>query len=344
MSLIVGFSAPTAASAIALSLYLERVFPGMPTLPVAVGTVLGLSAVHAWRASAGGRFQVFVTSAKILLIAALVAAGLWRADVPTPLTTGVGGSLDAVFSPEFAVGLVLVTFAYTGWNASIYIAGELDDPRRSLPLSLVAGTAIVTLLYVGLNVVFLSAAPPEQLAGVVEIGHVAAAALFGEGGARALSALISLGLVSTISAYIMSGPRVYEAMGETYPRLAFLTGRGRTQVRGPVAAVVLQSAVALAMLLTASFQALLTYVGFTLSLFAALTVFGVIVLRIREPGLERPYRVWGYPLTPLVFIGLMLWMIWNAIALEPVVALSGLATLAIGGALYAWLGRPGGER
>ncbi len=142
----------------------------------------------------------------------------------------------------------------------------------------------------------------------------------------------------------MSGPRVYEAMGATYPRLGFLAGRGSGQTRGPAAAVALQAALSLAMLLTASFRGLLTYVGFTLALFAALTVIGVIVLRIREPELERPYRVWGYPLTPLLFVGLMLWMVWNAITLEPVVALSGLATLGIGTALYGWLGRPRSER
>lgn len=253
---------------------------------------------------------------------------------PQPITLA-----EALPSPAFAVGLVLVAFAYTGWNASIYIAGELEHPRRNIPLSLAAGTIIVTFLYVGLNVVFLSAVPLEQLVGVVEIGHVAAAGLFGDGSARWLSVMIALGLVSTISAYIISGPRVYEAMGEAFPRLGFLSGRGAHANRGPMAAIALQATVALAMLLTASFKALLTYVGFTLSLFAALTVAGVIVLRIREPELERPYRVWGYPFTPLLFIGLMIWMMWHAIALAPSVALAGLATLVISVGLYGWFGK-----
>ena len=339
VSLIVGFSAPIAASALAFSFYLERVFPGAPSLPVAVAVVCGLSALHAWRANAGGRFQVAITAAKVALIVAFIAAGLWHAS-PVPAQQFAAAPLvDALTAPSFAVGLVLVSFAYTGWNASVYIAGELRDPQRSVPRSLLAGTLIVTLLYVGLNLVFLRAVPADQLSGVVEIGHVAAAALYGDSGARGLSALIALGLVSTISAYVMSGPRVYEAMGNAYPRLGFLGGRGSGAKHGPIAATALQAGAALAMLATASFEDLLTYVGFTLSLFAALTVAGVVVLRVREPALERPYRVWGYPVTPAIFIGLMLWMIWNAIALRPGVAAAGFGTLAVAAALYAWLGR-----
>jgi len=208
-------------------------------------------------------------------------------------------------------------------------------------LSLAAGTAIVTLLYLGLNLVFLTAAPAADLTGVIEIGHVAAESLFGPSGARALSAVIAVGLISTISAYVMSGPRVYEAMGETYPRLRFLTGRGKRAAGGPMAAIALQAVIATGMLLTASFEALLTYVGFTLSLFAALTVAGVIVLRIREPELDRPYRVSGYPVTPLLFVALMTWMIWNSIELVPGVAVAGGATLLLAGALYGLLGRAG---
>ncbi|MFW2403277.1 MAG: APC family permease, partial [Gammaproteobacteria bacterium] len=339
VSLIVGFSAPVAASAIALSLYLDRVFPGAPTLAVSIGVVLLLSAIHAWRVTAGGRFQVFITSCKALLIAALIVVGLWRGDA-SRLWTDTGEGLGSILSPEFAVGLVLVSFAYTGWNASIYIAGELENPRRNIPLSLAAGTAIVTLLYLGLNAVFLMAAPAEQLSGVVEIGHVAAEGLFGASGARALSAVIAVGLISTISAYVMSGPRVYEAMGASYPRLGFLTGRGEHSTRGPLAAIALQALLSIGMLLTASFEALLTYVGFTLSIFAALTVAGVVVMRMREPQLERPYRVSGYPVTPLLFVALMVWMIWNSIELAPTVAIAGGATLLLAGGLYLILGRP----
>jgi APA family basic amino acid/polyamine antiporter len=340
-SLIVGFSAPIAASALAFSFYLGRVFPGAPALALAVALVVGLSCLHAWHVTAGGRFQVVVTSAKVLLIAGLIGAGLVRVDLGSLAAPAATSLTDALMAPQFAVGLVLVSFAYTGWNACIYVAGELGNPRRNIPLALTAGTVVVTLLYVGLNLVFVAAAPPSDLAGVVEVGHVAAAALFGAPGGRALSALIAAGLVSSLSAFIMSGPRVYEAMGQAYPALRFLAGRGRGGNRGPIAAIVLQAVVALALLATASFEALLTYIGFTLSLSAALCVIGLFVLRIREPQLERPYRVTGYPVTPLVFIGLMLWMIWHAIGEAPRVALAGLATLLLAGVAYLLVRRRG---
>jgi len=343
-SLIVGFAAPIAASAIAFSYYIGRVFPGAPGPLLAIALIAGLSFIHAWRVDAGSRFQNWFTSGKIMLIVLFVVAGLWQGDANLAFRAADGGLGTALSSPGFAVGLVLVSFAYTGWNASIYIAGELDNPGRTLPLSLIAGTVIVTVLYVLLNIVFLSAASTDELTGVVEIGHVAAVGLFGESAARLVSALIAVGLISTIGAFIMTGPRVLEAMGESFPRLGFLAGRRAD--RGPAPAIVLQAAIALAMVLTSSFEALLTYIGFTLSLFAMLTVIGLFVLRVREPDLPRPYRVWGYPVTPLLAIGLMGWMIGQTIMERPAVAGAGGLTVAMGLIVFGFVGRnsPGKRR
>jgi APA family basic amino acid/polyamine antiporter len=335
-SLVAGFSAPVAASAIAFAYYLDAVFPGIPARPVAIALIVILSALHAGRITIGSRFQNVFTFTKVILIAGLIIAGMLFADltqIAAPAPVGIG---SAVMSSSFAVGLVFVSFAYTGWNASIYISGEIIEPQRHLPRSLFFGTAIVTLLYLGLNIVFLSAVPATELAGVVEVGHVAAVALFGEPAARILSAMIAVGLISTIGAYIMTGPRVYEAMGAYFPRLGFLTGR--RQDSGPIAAIVLQGLLAILLVLNASLSNLLTYVGLTLSLFAALTVAGVIVLRITQPDLPRPFRVPGYPLTPLLFITLIIWMSWNVIGERPMEAIAALATIVIGGGLYAALG------
>jgi len=336
-SLIVGFAAPIAASAIAFSYYIDRVFPGAPGPLLAIALIVGLSFIHAWRVDAGSRFQNGFTAGKIVLIVLFIAAGLWQGDTNLAFRA-TDSSLGATLSSAgFAVGLVLVSFAYTGWNASVYIAGELDNPQRSLPLSLTAGTLLVTVLYLLLNVVFLSAAPTAELTGVIEIGHVAAVGLFGESAARVLSALIAAGLISTIGAFIMTGPRVLEAMGAAFPRLGVLTGRRAG--RGPAGPIVLQAAIALVMILTSSFEALLTYIGFTLSLFAMLTIIGLFVLRVREPDLPRPYRVWGYPVTPLLAIGLMGWMIWQSIMERPAVAGAGGLTVAAGIALFQFVGR-----
>ncbi len=342
ISLVVGFSAPIAAAALAFGAYLHAVESSIPAIPAAVALVATLSAVHAIHVTVGSGLQNAFALAKVLLIAAFVAGGAVLGDPARALASGDRPWFEAVGSPAFAVALVVVSFSYSGWNGAAYLAGEVRRPSRTLPLALAGGAATVTLLYLALNAVFLSAAPASDLSGVVEIGHVAASRLFGEGGGRILSGGIALALVSSASAMIMAGPRVYHAMGEDYRPLRFLAYR--TSSGGPAAAVALQAAAAIAMVVTASFGALLMYLGFTLSLCAGLTVAGVFVLRRREPGLPRPYRAWGYPVTPALFVGLSAWMIVHSLIERPVVALAGLGTVASGLGAYALLARPGSRR
>jgi len=336
-SLVVGFSAPVAAAAIAFGEYLGRCLPGTPPIPTAIILVLCLSALHASHVSFGRGTQNLFTLTKIFLIGALIAGGIWQGK-PALLTKSVVDSqLDLILSPAFGVGLIYVAFAYSGWNAAAYVAGETQDPARNLPRALLYGTTIVTALYLGLNVVFLMAVPASQLAGVIEVGHVAAAGLFGEQAGRALSAIIAIGLVSTVGALIMTGARVYESMGVDYRRLRILAVR--PPLRGPVAAIVLQAGLAIVMILTASFDQLLLYIGVTLSVFTALTVGGVFVLRMREPNLPRPYRTWGHPFTTAAAIAFTLWMAIYAVVAQPTVLIASGITLALGVALYFFLRR-----
>ncbi|MDH5492613.1 MAG: amino acid permease, partial [Myxococcales bacterium] len=248
------------------------------------------------------------------------------------------GFWDAVFSSELAIGLVYVSFAYSGWNAAIYVAGEVRSPSHSLPRALVLGTLIVTLLYLGLNLVLLGGAPAAALSGQVEVAQIAAVGLFGQGAATLLSALIALGLISTVGAFVMTGPRVYEAMGEDFPRLALLARR--RPGGGPALAIGIQAVLAIVMALSASFDALLEYIGLTLTLITGLTAAGVFVLRVREPGLERSYRTLGYPLTPLIFLGLTLWMAVHTALGGPWIAALSLVTILSGLGLYWILRRP----
>ena len=332
ISLIVGFSAPIAAAALAFSRYMAAVFPGLPELPVSLALIALLSGVHCLRLELSSGFQNAFTIGKTLLILGFIVGGLWLGSPARCLEPGSVTMGEALFSSGFAVGLIFISFSYQGWNAALYIAGELKNPGRWLPLSLVLGTGLVALLYLGLNAVFLAAVPASELAGQLEVGHIAAVALFGEGAARLLSTIIAVGLVSTVGAYIMTGPRVYEAMGQQVPGLRFVTGRAKGG--GPVRSILLQGAVAAIMVATASFDTLLTYTGFTLSGVAGLAVAGVIVLRFREPDLPRPYRTWGYPFTPIVFVLLMLWMMGHAVVQRPAVALAGAVTVAIGFVLW----------
>jgi APA family basic amino acid/polyamine antiporter len=337
ISLIVGFSAPTAAAALAFGSYAAAVLPGVDPLAAAVCLTVCLTILHAVHVSVGCGLQNAITIFNVCLVLVFLVGGLLLGDVGSAFAGGSEPLSRAVVSPGFAVSLIFVSFAYSGWNGAAYLAGEVRSPARSLPRALVLGTGIVVVLYLGLNLVFLSSAPTAQLAGVVEVGHLSADRLFGAVGGRLLTAAIALALLTSAGAMMMAGPRVYQAMGEDHPALSFLGYR--TSWGGPAAAVVLQGILALAMVLTSSFDALLTYLGLTLSVSAGLTVAGVIVLRIREPALERPYRTWGYPLTPLLFLSLSLWMIVHSVIQKPLAALAAGATIAAGLALWAGFAR-----
>jgi APA family basic amino acid/polyamine antiporter len=340
ISLLVGFAAPMAASALAFGRYLAAAVPGVPPLAAAAAVVALFALLHGADVGWGSRAQGAVTAAQVLLVAAAAAGGL-ALGVPGRILEPAGRpALAAVLSPEFAVGLVLVSFAYSGWNGAAYVAGEVRTPSRTLPLALVAGTGLVTALYLGLNAAFLAAAPAPELAGVVEVGHVAARRLLGGGGGRALSGLVALALAASVGAMSMAGARVYEAMGSDHRALRWLSRR--TSRGAPAVAVAAQAALALAMVATSSFGALLAFIGFTLSLSAGLTVAGVVVLRRREPSLARPYRTWGYPVTPALFVGLTAWMVGHALAERPAASLAGLAAIAGSLALHAAVARGGG--
>jgi APA family basic amino acid/polyamine antiporter len=337
VSLIVGFSAPTAAAALAFGSYLQAVLPGVSPLAAAVTLTVGLTALHALHVTVGCGLQNAITVFNVGLVVVFLFGGLLLGDVNSALAGGAQPLSEALVSPAFAVALVFVSFAYSGWNGAAYLAGEIRSPHRAVPRALLLGTAAVVVLYLGLNLVFLSSAPASQISGVVDVGALAAGRLFGPVGGRLLTGAIALALVTSASAMMIAGPRVYQAMGEDHPSLRFLGYR--TSWGGPAAAVVLQGSLALLMVLTSSFDALLTYLGLTLSIAAGLTVAGVFVLRRREPNLERPYRTWGYPVTPLLFLALSLWMVVHSVIQKPLAGLAAAGTLAGGLGLYFALAR-----
>jgi APA family basic amino acid/polyamine antiporter len=245
-------------------------------------------------------------------------------------------SAEATPWAAFAVSLVWISFSYSGWNAAVYLGGEIRDPERNLPRSLVLGTALVTLLYLGLNAVFVFAAPYEKLAGKAEVGRIAAEAIGSTGLAHAVTALVALALISSVSAMVMAGPRVYAKMaGDGYlpRRLAAASGP-------PRAAIAFQLALALGLLWSAKLRSLLTFIGFTLGLSTAATVAGLMVLRRRE---GESVRVWGWPWTPAVFLLSVTAMTAFTIAREPVESLAGLGILAMGWLAWRWQNREGAK-
>lgn len=329
-SIVLGFAAPIAACGIAFARYggaalgLEGDRLAAIEQPVALLVVALVSLAHARAHPTTQRAQDLLTLGKLALAFLFVAAGVFASALAPSRLLDPPMRLAEVAEPSFAFGVVLVSFAYTGWNAAVYVGGEIGDVRRTLPRALGLGTLVVTLLYLSLNAVFLAAAPRGEL-GVVEIAHVAATHLFGRAAGRVLSSVIAFGLLSTIGAFVLTGTRVYAAMGRDHAVLG--------RIAGLRVALLVQALLAAAMILTSSFDVLLGSVGVTLSLSSALTVAGVLVARRR--GLPaHAYRTPGYPWTPLAFVLLSLGTIAAAVAYDPIVAAWGSGSIVVGLLLY----------
>jgi APA family basic amino acid/polyamine antiporter len=230
-----------------------------------------------------------------------------------------------------------VSFAYSGWNAAAYIASDVEKPERNLPRALLLGTGIVMVLYVLLNLIFFYAVPSDVLAGppdkfapVVEVGDVAARSLFGDSAGQLVTSVIALALVSSVSAMVMAGPRVYAAMAadRALPRqLGFHSKRGV-----PTVAVITQGVLGALFVLVGDLGQLIRFAIFTLSIFGALTVGALFILRRRKHG--ATYRTPGYPVTPIAFIALSAWIAYAQIDANPKESLIVVVVLGIGGLLY----------
>jgi APA family basic amino acid/polyamine antiporter len=331
ISLLVGFSAPIAASAIAFGTYLNAFLPGTVSPKIAaLGLVSIVSLLHVADVRVGTYFQNAFTSLKILLIIILTVGGFTFGTGQMPHFFPSQQEISTIFSSVFAVSITFVFFAYSGWNAATYIGGEIKNPTRNLPLSLFIGTVIVVFLYLGLNVLYLYAIPMNDMAGKLEIGHLAAIRLFGNTAGRFFSLLIAFFLVSSVSAMIMAGPRVYQAMGKNIRFFSILTVT--TKRHTPVFALTLQWLIAVWFILAMVFESLLYYIGFSISIFSWLTVFGVYIYR--RHGISHPYKAWGYPVTPLIFLVATGWSILHMVSEKPFESLYAVLTLLIGVAVY----------
>ncbi len=339
VSITVGFAAPIALAAMAFGKYIAQLIPGVPPMLFAAAITIVTSLIHAQNLQLGSYFQNATTSLKVALIVIFILAGLLLGDPQTLSFAPTIADLSTIASTPFVVSLVYVTYAYSGWNAAIYLASEIKEPAKNLPRALLVGTAIVTVLYVALNFVFLYSTPIEALAGELEVGYIAANAIFGNAGASLMGGAISFGLVSSISSMVWAGPRVTQTIGEDFPLFAKLA---QTTLAGvPRRAIFVQLAIALVLIISATFEAVITYLGFTLTLSSLITVLGVFVDRYRHPDRPRPYKAWGYPVVPLIFIAISLWILLFVLRGNPIESGVGLATVAIGALVYRFARRAG---
>jgi APA family basic amino acid/polyamine antiporter len=228
--------------------------------------------------------------------------------------------------------LFFIYLAYSGWNAATYVAEELKQPARTLPLALTVGTILVAALYVGLNLVFIYAVPLENLKGETAVGALAASRLFGPQVAGIFAGLMALSLMSTVNAMVTIGPRVYYAMAKNR---AFLASAAKVDPRWhtPVAAIVAQGVCAMLMTLT-PFPQLAIYIGFTLNVFAVMSVAALMIFRRRAGWQKLRVVSFAYPLIPVLFLLVGTWMIIRGVQFKPMISLAAAITLATGALVY----------
>ena len=354
-SFVAGFSGAIATNAVGLAGYLGRFLPAaadttpLVQLPLALVTLtvspqsllaLGaiglLTAVHVAGLGPGRIVQNLLAAGKVAVLVALVVFGF---AVGNGSTTNFAASSGAVTPSLWLLGLIPVMFAYSGWNAAAYVAEEIRDPGRNLPIATAAGTVTVVAIYLLLNALYVYAMPLADIATVdVRVVDAAAGRLFGAAVAGPLAVASVVMIAASISAMVLAGPRVYYAMardGHFFASAARVHPRFRT----PVTAIVAQSAWSGLLVLAGTFEQLVVYTGFAVVLFSGLAVAALFVLRRRHPGAERPFRTWGYPFAPLFFVAASLAMTVNAVWREPAASGAGLLVIGSGLPVYFWFRR-----
>lgn len=336
-SATIGFAGPTALASITFAAYATSILPG--TSPdwleklLATGLVIVLTIVHGSSRRNSGGIQVIFTILKVGIILLFCLAAVLLIDTPQPVrflpASGDGALLT---SSAFAVSLIYVSYAYTGWNAATYLSSELENPQKTLPGILLTGTLVVTVLYVALNFVFMYSAPVAALQGHVEVGYIAAQSAFGELGGRFTGLVLAMLLISTVSAMTLAGPRVLQVIGEDFPALGFLARRNRDGI--PSVAIYVQSTLAVCFILSSTFESILVFAGFTLALNSFATVLSVFFLRYKQPDLPRPYKTFLYPVPPLIYLALTGWTLWFVMMNRPGEGLFGLGVIGSGLVVY----------
>ena len=358
-SFVAGFSGAIAVGAVGFAAYLGRLLPaagdtrpwaavplGVVTLSispqavVALAVIAVLTAVHLVGLGPGRVVQNLLAVMKVALLVAFVAVGFTLGDGSSAHFSEAG---EAVSGAGWLLALLPVMFAYSGWNAASYLAEEIRDPGRNVPLALGLGTACVVVIYVLLNLLYVYALPVTEFgAAGGNMADGVAERLFGPGAAAPVAAASAVMIAASLSAMVFAGPRVYYAMArdrQFFSAAASVHPRFRT----PAVAIAAQSAWAGLLVLSGTFRQLVDYTAFAVVLFAGVAVAALFVLRYREPDARRPFRAWGYPAAPLVFVLTSAALVINAIWRNPAPSLTGVALIAAGIPIYL-LTRSGAPR
>ncbi len=338
----INFWVITPGSIAALSGWLVFNIPGFPVAEVAllkvaaVGVVIALAGINYRSTTLASGTQGIVTIGSLVLLAGLVIGG---AILGNGNTANFSVSQETGSTPFHLPGsaMAAVIFTYSGWFAASYMGSEIKNPARNLPLSLIVGTIIITVLYTAVNATYLYAIPLDELTGTQNAAQLAATRLFEGPMAVVVSLAIMLAIASCINASVMTGARVCYAMSTDRVLPEFL-GAIHQRFKTPHLAVVAQCLLAIVLVFVGSPDDLLNYVTFVMLLASIATASALIVLRIRRPDADRPYRTLGYPVVPILFIAGYTWIAVSLLADAPETSLLGLA-LALTGVPFYFLWR-----
>jgi basic amino acid/polyamine antiporter, APA family len=326
-SLVVGFSAPVALAAIAMSSYLKPF--GLSSPFIGIGFIVISGVFHSFSIGYSQKFQNINSLFKVIFIIILIGIGFYFTATITHSALQFTGTWPReVVSSGFAISMIYVTYAYTGWNAAAYIVEEIDSPTKNLPKSLLASTAIVTVFYLLLQVVFLRHSTIENLSGKTEVATIAYNAILGPAAGRWVSLFIALQLVATISSYIWIGPRITQAMAVENPRWQFLRGQNENGI--PVKAIWIHVLIAIIMALTGAFETILLYAGFVLQLMSTLTVLCVFFIDKQKATFKIPLS----PLPQLFYVVFSTTVLGYILYNKPSESLVGVGLLLIGLLFY----------
>jgi basic amino acid/polyamine antiporter, APA family len=347
-SFLVTFSGAIAFLAVGFNGFMSFFFPvlgssdpilsiAVPALPInvtvgtlfSIGVVLLISGLHCLGVRQGTMAQNVLTVLKIGALLGIILLGVLFGKGNTDHFRPLFDWQKITNFSVFAAAFIPAIFAYSGWNAVIYIAGEVKDPEKNLPRALLWANAIVIALYLAVNVVYIYGVPVTEMKGALRVSEVATTALFGYQTSAWITAIITVSILGALNVVTMIGPRIYYAMaqdGVFFQRLTRVHPRFGT----PTNAIILQAIWACLLILTGTFGTLFTYVSVIITLFSAFTVGSVIVLRWKRPDLKRPYKLWGYPIVPILFILAHLWIVWGSVIEKPRDSLMGVFIVALG--------------
>ena len=328
ISLTVGFSAPIAISALAMTSYLSPINPSVFTDWFGIGVIILVTAIHSVSVGQSGKFQSYATILKLAFVFVLIILGFCFIPVENTALNFSSTWKEELLLPGFAVSLIYVSYAYTGWNSAAYITDEIEDPDKNLPKALIPATVLVMVVYILLQIVFLRHASVDQLANNVEVATISFSNVFGESGSFWISIFIGLQLIATISGYLWVGSRISYAMAKENPLWKMIAVKNENGI--PVRALWLQGLIAIALTLTGTFEQVMLYASFALQLMGTLTVASLLWLKRTEGTYHSPGRPW----LQYIYILFSVWVLGFMLKEQPYESMIGIGFVVVGGITY----------